>query len=88
MSKEKQRELEEINRPMNEEAFNNLEKKYQELAKVKAESEQIEEMLSIINNSDPHYECKGVRCRDCEFFFAKKNCLDAASQSSERRCVI
>lgn len=48
MSKEKQRELEEINRPMNEEAFNNLEKKYQELAKVKAESEQIEEMALII----------------------------------------
>jgi hypothetical protein len=48
MSKEKQRELEEINRPMNEEAFNNLKKKYQELAKVKAESEQIEEMARDI----------------------------------------
>lgn len=44
MSKEKQRQLDEINRPMNEQLFNNLEKQYQELAKVKSESDQIEEM--------------------------------------------
>ena len=34
--------------------------------------ELIEEMLSIINDSDPHYECKDTRCRDCDFFFVKK----------------
>lgn len=49
MSKEKQRQLEEINRPRNEELFNNIEKQYQELAKVKAESEQIDEMAKIID---------------------------------------
>ena len=44
-----QRKLSEINRPMNEELFNNLEKQYQELANVKAESEQIEEMARVID---------------------------------------
>lgn len=44
MSKEKQRRLAEINRPMNEELFNSIEKQYKEIARVKAESEQIEEM--------------------------------------------
>lgn len=39
--------------------------------------ELIEEMLSIINDSDPHYVCKDTRCRDCDFFFVKKNCYAA-----------
>ena len=34
-----QSKLSEINRPMNEELFNNLKKQYQELAKIKVESE-------------------------------------------------
>lgn len=48
MSKEKLRQLDEINRPMNEELFNNLEKQYEEIAKVRTESEQIEEMANEI----------------------------------------
>lgn len=48
MSKEKQRQLDEINRPLNEELFNNLEKQYQEIAKIQAESEQIEKMAVIV----------------------------------------
>lgn len=44
MSREKQRQLEEINRPRNEELFNGIEKQYQEIAKIKAESVQVEEM--------------------------------------------
>lgn len=51
MSREKQRELEEINRPMNEKLFSNIEKQYQEIAKLKAESEQIEEMANYIEKS-------------------------------------
>ena len=47
MSREKQNA--EIYRPMCEEFFNNIEKQYQELAKVKAESEQIEEMTKVID---------------------------------------
>lgn len=47
MSREKQKQLEEINRPMNEELYNNIEKQYQEIAKVKTESEQIEEMAKV-----------------------------------------
>ena len=39
--------------------------------------EQIEEMVSIINNSDPFYECKGTPCRNCEFFTISKNCYVA-----------
>lgn len=42
MSKEKQRQFDEINRPRNEELFNNIHKQYQELAKVKTKDEQIE----------------------------------------------
>ena len=51
MSREKQRQLDEINRPRNEELFNNLEKQYQEVFKVKAESEQIEEMAKVYENA-------------------------------------
>lgn len=47
-SKEKQRKLEEINRPRNEELFNNIENQYRELAMVKAESKQIEEMANAL----------------------------------------
>ena len=59
MSEEKQRQLDDINRPMNEEFFNNLEKKYQELAKVKTDSEQIEEMAKVIDDieSNAYIEC-------------------------------
>lgn len=53
MSKEKQRQLDEINRPRNEELFNNLERQYEEIAKVRTESEQIEkdELFSILSNT-------------------------------------
>lgn len=51
MSKEKQRQLAEINRPMNEELFNSIEKQYKEIARVKAESEQIEEIRKDIFNA-------------------------------------
>lgn len=56
MSREKQ--IEEIYRPMCEETFNNLEKQYRELAKVKAESEQIEEMADLLCEAKEH-DCKG-----------------------------
>ena len=42
-----------------------------------SKEKQIEEMVSIINSSDPHYECNGTPCRDCEFFFVQKNCYAA-----------
>lgn len=48
MSREKQRKLEEINRPKNEELFNNLEKQYQEVFKVKAESDEIDELTTVL----------------------------------------
>lgn len=51
MSTEKQRQLDEINRPRNKELFNNLDKQYQEIAKVKSESEQIDEMAKIIDDN-------------------------------------
>ena len=57
--------IDEVYRPMNEKLFNNLEKQYQELAKVKAESEQIEKQAieemrkDLIEIFDEEYE----KCR-------------------------
>ena len=66
-----QRKLSEINRPMNEKLFNNLEKQYQALAKVKSESEQIEEMAVDLCHIDsckhlPQEECNMTTCDHCE----------------------
>lgn len=63
MNKEKQRRNAEIYRPMCEELFNNLEKQYQELAKVKAESEKIEEMAWDLCDIPKHPSVKS--CGDC-----------------------
>ena len=41
------KQIDEINRPRNEELFNNIHKQYQELAKIKTKDEQIEEMAKI-----------------------------------------
>ena len=59
MIEEKQRQLDEIYRPMNEELYNNIKKQYQELAKVKTDSEQIEEMAKVIDDieSNAYIEC-------------------------------
>lgn len=51
----KKRQNAEIYKPMSEEHFNKLEEQYQELAKVKAESEQIEEMTEIIFEARKKY---------------------------------
>lgn len=65
-----QRKLSEINRPMNEELFNNLEKQYQELAKVKAESEQIEKQAieemrkDLVEIFDEEYEKRRIITAD------------------------
>lgn len=40
-------------------------------------NKQIEEIVNIMNNADPHYDCKDVRCADCEFFFIDKSCYAA-----------
>ncbi len=48
MSKEKQRRLDEINRPMNEELFNKLDKIYQDVAKVNAEREPLEQAIELL----------------------------------------
>ena len=66
-----QHKLSEINRPMNEELFNNLEKQYQELAKVKAESEQIEKQ-AIEEIAKTIGRARGYGCRDKDIC---KSCL-------------
>lgn len=71
MSRE-QRQLDEINRPMNEELFNNLEKQYQEFAKLKSESEQIMEMRNIME-TDCDRPCSGCELENEEHCFTH-NC--------------
>ena len=62
------RELEEINRSRNEELFSGIEKQYQEIAKIKAESEQIEEMARDICRS--RFAEGAILCKECN-----KECL-------------
>ena len=75
MSRERQNA--EIYRPMCEELFNNLDKQYQELAKVKAESDQIEEMAEVMRhtcegecfvNKDGFTDCEV--CHSCQLYEA------------------
>lgn len=46
-------------------------------AEAELQKKQIDEMVNIINNADPYYECKGARCRDCDFFFSRRTCYAA-----------
>jgi hypothetical protein len=66
MSREKQRELDEIYRPMNEKLFNNIEKQYQEIAKVTAENERIEEMIKELCDGYG-IKCGVCGCKPCAF---------------------
>ena len=62
MSGEKQNA--EIYKSMCEELFNNLEKQYQEVFKVKAESEQIEKMAQDFYSLIPDYDVNERDCRN------------------------
>ena len=61
------KQIDEINRPRNEELFNNIHKQYQELAKIKTKDEQIKEMAKLF--------CGMTNgCDDC--MFNKVNCYE------------
>ena len=68
-------QIEAIYRPMSEDLFNNIEKQYQEIAKVKAESEQIEEMAY----SACRLENKPKDCASCMW---KATCNEYLSAKS------
>ena len=70
MSREKQ--IDEVYRPMNEDLFNNLEKQYRALAEVKSESEQIEEMAKAIVT----VECIKKPCEECKWCGSESATVD------------
>lgn len=68
LMRNKQSQLEEINRPKNEELFSSLENQYCELAKVKSESEQIEEMDKTVEEMATVIRAITIKCGECECY--------------------
>ena len=86
-------QIQEIYRPMNEELFNNLETQYQALAKVKAESEQIEkqaieEMTELLWHFPKalHLNCYNDCCEAVELLYNEGYRKQINAVWVERRC--
>ncbi len=84
MCEEKQRQLEEINRPRNEELFNVVQRQYQELAKVKTEREHIEEMAKDLQETHDYEGCEAWHCGGCQYEKYCKNYFCSSVKQAEK----